>query len=108
MVDDEGGIGRILVRLGERRERRVLGVQRSGHDLGATTTTNAGVTGHRCRRLGRGNRRRRAATTRRRCGGRLLFDARAFLTLPPRAHASDLIVSEQTQMTAHRNVHLTK
>ena len=108
MVDDEGGIGRVLVRLGERRERRVLGVQRSGHDLGATTTTNAGVTSHRRRWLGRGNRRCRAATTGRRRGGRLLFDARAFLTLPPRARARDLIVSEQTQMTAHRNVHLTK
>src|SRR5205085_6980760 len=35
-------------------------------------------------------------------------DPRPLFTLPPRADACDLIVTQRTQMAAHRNIHLAK
>jgi hypothetical protein len=67
------------------------------------------------RRLGRGRRRRgrrlddnRSAAAGRRCRSVLSLRPRPLFPFPARAHAGDLVVREQTQMTAHRDVHLPK
>jgi hypothetical protein len=110
MFDDERRFGGDLVRrVWHLRARRFVELRGRGRDLGPTTATNSSITGDSSRGLRRGGRDRGGATsTRRRRWRRLLFGASALLTLPTRANAGDLVVGEQTQMTANGDVHLTK
>jgi hypothetical protein len=74
-------------------------------DRDATTTTTAFRGGGLDLRFGRGSGGGSAAPTRR---GRRRCNTRALLALPTGANACNLIVTQQTEMAAHGNIHLTK
>jgi hypothetical protein len=108
VLHDEGRFSGYLVRrLGGRRDGRLFRLDRRRNDLGAAAAANApfssgGGNRFRSRRSGR-------ASSARGDGRRgLLFGAHALLAFPARSQPRDLIVGEQTQMAANRNVHLTK
>lgn len=79
-------------------------------ELGGTpTASDAGPFGRRCDGWRgsdwcHGSGSPTAARRRR----RLLLGANPFLTLPARANASDLVVSEEREMAAYGDIHLTK
>src|SRR5690348_5761983 len=109
VVDGERRIGGDLVRrLRAWGDLRMLMLERCD-DVRATAPADATLAGGR-RRCRFRNRRRggRSAAARRHRGRGLLLGARALLTLPARADSRHLVVGEQTQMAANRNVHLTK
>jgi hypothetical protein len=108
VLDDESGFGGDFVRrLGQRRQD-LLDVDWRDRDFGASSPPNPGVAASRGSRLGYDGRGRGTTAARRHCRSGLFFSARTLLTLPARTHSCDLVVREQTQMTANRNVHLTK
>jgi hypothetical protein len=109
VLDVEGGLGGNFVRrLRQWRDRRLVHLYGSRRYFRTATPPNAGVTGDSGGGLGHGRRGGGPATTRRGSWSSLLFGTGALLTLPACAHARNLVVSEQTQMTANGNVHLTK
>ncbi len=86
------------------------GDARVARHLGRTPTAPDARRLRRCRRGGscggRGGRGGPSTTTCGRC--RLLLGADALFPLPARTNARHLIVGEQSEMAAHRDIHLAK
>jgi len=97
-----GGLRRSL-----RRSRRLF-FGGSLHVGSATTPTNGCIRRGRWRSRRWGFDGRRSATPRRRGRCVLSFGAQALFSFPAGAHTRDLLVGEQTQMTAHGDIHLPK